>query len=720
MFRSFRKKSVREPVQTPIRKTSLPDITSQDVQWPEEFVDVAAIRHTPPPEPRLQGAAPISFQTDERDTTPFHKPFRRFPRRSHDGADRSISSIYLSHPPSAFHTLSGATTRVSQRRTRAPPKLNLMVAGARGTGKTSLLRLLLDTADISSAATVEQRASFDRFMRGGVKATPRIHSTTIDILESRFDRVLLSVIDTPGLDFQEGRELKLERQVSNIMKYLDGLYADTMSEESKVVRQSKDDEHVHLCIYLIDPSSIKTSTARRHLISYKTPSKATISLQHPDETPPLTDDDGDSDIESDSCSGSLTMSPAEIRVIRRLAGRVNVLPVIGRSDSLTDDKLRAVKATVKRELYEADLGFGVFAPDSMKSSEASGDKDNSTGDGNITPIVNERGDISSAVIETNSESDNEDGTHTSRPVIRLRTGRQTRPPRRSRSRSRLELAEEAREPQSPDPLDSESIANVRFSAPTVARSDLSPLLPFAIIAPEKYRWHRLKPAAEASGKDAGSDAVHAPMSNSDSPITPVWKGPPLSQATSPPDDLKGVFVRRFRWGTVDVLDPTHCDFAALRTAVLSTYMKVLKTHTREVLYENFRTEKLLARRATRTIGEEQTKKLIQGVFVSHSLIEFYLALNLTLALNFFRSRVVKSPINMSGYRCHTFRLLCSLWIPTDSLSPFPRLLFVLYPITFPLAYLLSLLFPLSILNLLPATNSATTVTLVSVFTCLYL
>ena len=102
--------------------------------------------------------------------------------------------------------------------------------GAQGTGKTSLLRLLLDTADISSTATAEQRASFDRFMRGGVKATPRIQSATIDIHESRFDRVLLSVIDTPGLDFQDGRELKLERQVSSIMKYLDGLYADTMSE----------------------------------------------------------------------------------------------------------------------------------------------------------------------------------------------------------------------------------------------------------------------------------------------------------------------------------------------------------------------------------------------------------------------------------------------------------------------------------------------------------
>jgi hypothetical protein len=129
MFRSFRKKQVKEPVEEPLRKTSLPDITSQDVQWPEDLVDVAAIRHTPPPEPQLQGAAPISFQPHEPRTTSFHKPFRRFLGRSHDSADRSISSIYMSpHPPSAFHTPSGPTTRVGQRRARVPPKFNLMVS----------------------------------------------------------------------------------------------------------------------------------------------------------------------------------------------------------------------------------------------------------------------------------------------------------------------------------------------------------------------------------------------------------------------------------------------------------------------------------------------------------------------------------------------------------------------------------------------------------------
>ena len=48
-----------------------------------------------------------------------------------------------------------------------------------------------------------------------------------------------------------------------------------------------------------------------------------------------------------------------------------------------------------------------------------------------------------------------------------------------------------------------------------------------------------------------------------------------------PESLRGVFTRAFRWGTVDVLNPAHCDFAALRVAVLSTHMKV-----RSLIYQH--------------------------------------------------------------------------------------------------------------------------------------
>jgi len=316
-----------------------------------------------------------------------------------------------------------------------------------------------------------------------------------------------------------------------------------------------------------------SSASRRHLFPPRTHSKTNVSAQNPDETPPLTDDDGDSDVDTDNNPSSLTMLPAELRVIRRLAERVNVLPIIGRADSLTDDKLRAVKATLKRELHEADLGFGVFTPEPVKFSQASFSRDGGVLATDGKP-VNGNGDGAESESESDDDDD-EDDEPSSPPVITLRSGRQSATPRRSRSRPRLELSVEAREPQSPDPLDPESIANVRFSASTVARSDLSPLLPFAIIAPEKYRRHRPKPSAEGSVKDVASENTQSLLTNSDSPVTPAVKGqqswPPV---ISPPDDLKGVFVRRFRWGTVDVLDPTHCDFAALRTAVLSTHMKV--------------------------------------------------------------------------------------------------------------------------------------------------
>jgi septin family protein len=106
------------------------------------------------------------------------------------------------------------------------------VVGGKGTGKTSLLRLLLETADVSPTATVDQRAAVDRFLRGTPKNTQSIQTACVEICESRFDRLLFSVIDTPGLDFFEGRELRLERQVNGIIKYLDAQYADTMSEVS--------------------------------------------------------------------------------------------------------------------------------------------------------------------------------------------------------------------------------------------------------------------------------------------------------------------------------------------------------------------------------------------------------------------------------------------------------------------------------------------------------
>jgi hypothetical protein len=58
------------------------------------------------------------------------------------------------------------------------------------------------------------------------------------------------------------------------------------------------------------------------------------------------------------------------------------------------------------------------------------------------------------------------------------------------------------------------------------------------------------------------------------------------------------FTRAFRWGRADAADAAHSDLPAVRDAVVSA-AEWLRTTTREVVYERFRTERLLSARGVR-------------------------------------------------------------------------------------------------------------------------
>ena len=307
------------------------------------------------------------------------------------------------------------------------------------------------------------------------------------------------------------------------------------------------------------------------------------------------------------------MDPAEIRVIRRLSNRVNVLPIIARSDILTDEKLTAVKNAVRHDLAEAKLGFGVFGPAKVDEPSSSSDVASipSTGEhgtgsikegsieGGTNGKTNGNGNGQHTDEGIGSEESSEDEQRRSRPrVIKLNPLR--RLSTRSTSRSRLELSdlEEKREPLAPDATDPDSLASVRFSAHFFGKQrPLSELMPFAIIMPEQTNRVRralkappIRPVSAYSTESSAAlqsplsqngghnDAFSSEENGRGTPTpTPTLRSPStdhLPYLKGPPADLKGVFTRRFRWGTVDVLDPMHCDFAALRTAILSTHLKV--------------------------------------------------------------------------------------------------------------------------------------------------
>ena len=55
---------------------------------------------------------------------------------------------------------------------------------------------------------------------------------------------------------------------------------------------------------------------------------------------------------------------------------------------------------------------------------------------------------------------------------------------------------------------------------------------------------------------------------------------------------KKIRARVFPWGIVEVDNPRHSDFLAIRSALLHSHLADLKEITHDFLYENYRTEKL--------------------------------------------------------------------------------------------------------------------------------
>ena len=278
--------------------------------------------------------------------------------------------------------------------------------------------------------------------------------------------------------------------------------------------------------------------------------------------------------------------------MRRLAKKTNILPVLARADCLTDDMLATIKKVVKRDLDAAGLDLGVFGSEDRaetpRNSHVNGrGNPNKTNGAHAQTQAEREQDEDGSEPEEGEEEEVEE--RRSRPVIKLRaasrSSRFKMPWNRSRSRTRLEEAEPADEPTSVENMDTESVASVRFSARRVGASPLGELLPFAFIAPEpsRHRMPSLVPPPipddrQSVHTDAGgvspSDDVHTSAESVvvvSSPVSVHRHAPFLAH---PPADLRGVFIRKYRWGTIDVLSPEHCDFAALRTAVLSTHMKV--------------------------------------------------------------------------------------------------------------------------------------------------
>ncbi|KIW04505.1 uncharacterized protein PV09_04261 [Verruconis gallopava] len=166
----------------------------------------------------------------------------------------------------------------------------LMVCGASGTGRTTFVNTLC------GQKVLEHKDSDDpttAHIEEGVKIKP----ITVE-LDEEGTRISLTIVDTPGF----GDQIDNEASFSEIVGYLERQYDDILAEESRIKRNPRfRDNRVHVLLYFITP----TGHGLREL---------------------------------------------DIELMKRLSPRVNVIPVIGKADSLTPAELAESKKLVMEDI----------------------------------------------------------------------------------------------------------------------------------------------------------------------------------------------------------------------------------------------------------------------------------------------------------------------------------------------------------------------------------
>ncbi|KAG4431916.1 hypothetical protein IFR05_012603 [Cadophora sp. M221] len=293
--------------------------------------------------------------------------------------------------------MSASLSAIRNRRKKTAKKgvqFCLMVCGGSGTGKTTFVntlcgRKVLESKDCDDATNAH--------LEEGVSINP----VTVELeMEEEGTRIALTVVNTPGF----GDQINNEAGFGEIISYIERQFDEILAVDCRIKRKPRfQDTRVHALLYFITP----TGHGLREL---------------------------------------------DIELMRRLSPRVNVIPVIGKADSLTPFELAASKKLIMEDIEHYRIPIYDFPYDEEEDDEDT--------------------------IEENAE--------------------------------------------------------------------LRGLMPFAIVGSEDV--------VEVSGQK--------------------------------------IRARRYPWGIVEVDNPKHSDFLAVRSVLLQSHLADLKQITQDLLYENYRTEKL--------------------------------------------------------------------------------------------------------------------------------
>lgn len=177
----------------------------------------------------------------------------------------------------------------------------LMVAGESGLGKTTFVNTLFQSTLKQHADPNERHNRFT-----STQQTVGI-SIVRALLEEKNFQIRLNLIDTPGF----GNNVDNVDLWTPIIDFIDDQHESYMRQEKQPHRDDKKDLRVHACVYFIRPTG------------------------H-------------------------SLKPLDIEIMKRLSTRVNLVPVIAKSDTLAAAELETFKARL-REVIEAQ-DINIYTP----------------------------------------------------------------------------------------------------------------------------------------------------------------------------------------------------------------------------------------------------------------------------------------------------------------------------------------------------------------------
>jgi cell division control protein 12 len=182
----------------------------------------------------------------------------------------------------------------------------LMAVGESGLGKTTFINTLFTTLIKSFADPAKRHLKqLDR--------TVDISITKAELEENGFS-LKLNVIDTPGFgDYVNNSDAHLP-----LVEFIDQQHDSYMRQEAQPDRSSRNDLRVHACLYFIRPTG------------------------H-------------------------TLKPLDIQVMKHLGQRVNLIPVIGKADTMSLDDLKKFKKKVRSALM--DNNIRIYQIDTVADAE---------------------------------------------------------------------------------------------------------------------------------------------------------------------------------------------------------------------------------------------------------------------------------------------------------------------------------------------------------------